>query len=590
MSYMNFISIIVGIVFFLMLIKGSIENGPWTILVLLFIIISMIKDKKKKTRKKATYKTKKKKVKISKSSTKINDVELNLNNYKNSYKNEPTNQTKQLIKDKNILTKIRQMKTMSTSNTKSSINSSTKLFYLQGLFMDDVVDDYNVNIPCEYNMPTYNHLNVYQLRSYFSWRTFIRQNEFKETQISYVYLYIYELINKIGIKNDIDGLNKLLDIWHYYRQYDSKLDIYLSNWLKDYYIINNLKINYESIEREYPIKIPNEQPIINEILLGNYEQKIEFYDKNSDYHILKSKLMEHKYSFIVEMVIPIILKNLDKYFSMSGYSFNEILFGSIKRVDWKIFEGAIYYHNPIIKDFNFTLNTTEKYFKIKDNYYKEIFVDSPYYKALMGYILKNIDITLRECFKISRNLKINNSMLDNILKQDKDLYNFLTDGKIVDIINVTIKKYLIENKTKISNIINAKRKKDIVIDSKKFDSIRASSNRVQEKLIVEEEQNIQTIIEEKQEIINNSNDIFENLITNLNNVELEFIKKIIKSENRNDLIKFSKDNDILYEIMIENINSKALETIGDNLIEDNDNETIIYDEYIETIKEELGGK
>lgn len=592
---MNFISIIVGIVFFLMLIKGSIESGPWTILVLLFIIISVIKDKKKKTRKKTTYKTKKKKNKVSKPVTKINDkslsdINLNSSNYKNSYKNEPINQTEQFFKDKKILTQIRQMKTMSASNTKSSIHSSTKLFYSQGLFMADVVDDYNINIPCEYHLPTYNHLNVYQLRSYFSWRTFIRQNEFKETQISYVYLYIYELINKIGIKNDIDGLNKLLEIWNYYRQYDSKLDIYLPNWLKDYYIINNLKINYKLIEEEYPIKILNNQSIISEIMLGNYEQKLEFYDKNSDYHILKSKIMEHKYSFIIEIVIPIIFKSLDKYFNMSGYSFSEILFGSIKRVDWQIFEGAIYYHNPTIKDFNFTLSSTEKYFKIKENYYKEIFVESSYYKSLMGYILKNIDIILRECFKISRNLKINNSMLDNILKQDKNLYNFLTDGKIIDIINVTVKKYLIENKTKINNVINDKRRKDIVIDSKKFDSIRASSNRVKEKLIVEEEQNIQTIIEEKQEIINGSNNIFENLITNLNNVELEFIKKIIKLENRNTLIKFSKDNNILYEIMIENINGKALETIGDNLIEDSGNETIIYDEYIEAIKEELGGK
>ena len=44
---MKFVSVIVGVVFFLMLIKGSIESGPWTILVLLFIIGSITKDKKK---------------------------------------------------------------------------------------------------------------------------------------------------------------------------------------------------------------------------------------------------------------------------------------------------------------------------------------------------------------------------------------------------------------------------------------------------------------------------------------------------------------------------------------------------------------
>lgn len=594
---MKFVSIIVGIVFFLMLIKGSIESGPWTVLVLLFIVISMLKDKKKKTKKRLTSKKRKPNVRVSKKETRQNvktlsDIELNSNNYKNTYASEPINQTEKFFHDKNALGQIRQMKAMTVGsvNVTSPITKASRLFYLQGSFMDDFSDDYNINIPCENNIPTYNGLNVYQLRSYFSWRTFIRKNEFKPTQISYVYLYIYELINKIGIKNDIDGLNKLLEVWHYYRKYDPKLDNYFPIWLKDYYIINNLRIDYKTLEEEYPAKIENNQKIINEIILGNYENKLNFYDEESDYHILKSKIMEHKYSFIIEMIIPIIFKSLDKHFNMSGYSFNEVLFGSVKQIEWEPFKWAIYYHNPIIEDFNITLNENEKYLKIKDNYYKETFVKSPYHKALMGYILKNIDITLRECFRFSRSLKINNNMLDSILEQDEKLYAFLINGKIIDIINITIKKYLIENKTKINNIINEKRKQDIVIDSLKFASIRASSNRVQEKLIVEEQEEIKPIIEEKkEEVINESNDIFENLITNLNAAELEFIKKIINLENRNNLIKYSKENNILYEIMIENINSKALDSIGDNLIEDYGDEIIIYAEYIESIKERLGG-
>lgn len=592
---MKFISIIIGIVFFLMLIKGSIESGPWTILVLLFIIISMIKDKKKKRRKKS----KTKKISSQKNNyiekqkhLKFKDIELKPSNYKNSYTSETINQTEQFLKDKKVLSQIRQMKTMTASNVNSLSPSAkvAKLFYLQGAFMDDFSDNYNINIPCENNTPTYNGLNIYQLRSYFSWRTFIRKNEFKPTQISYVYLYIYELINKIGIKNDIDGLNKLLEIWQYYRKYDLKLDTYFPNWLRDYYIINNLRIDYKALETEFPVRIEDDQKIINEIILGNYENKLKFYDRESDYHLLKSKIMEHKYNFVVEMIIPPIFKNLDKYFNISGYSFNEVLFGSVKRIDWEPFKWAIYYHNPIIADFNFTLNENEKYLKIKDNYYKEIFVKSSYRKPLMGYILKNIDITLRECFKISRGLKINNNMLDSILNYDEKLYAFLINGKIIDIINITIKKYLIENKTKINNIINEKRKKDIIIDSEKFDSIRASSNRVQEKLIIEENEEIKPIIEEKkEEVIKESEDIFENLIANLNSVELEFIKKIINLNNRNNLINYCKENNILYEIMIENINNKALDLIGDNLIEDYSDEIIIYAEYIEKLKERLGG-
>ncbi len=591
---MKFISIIVGIIFFVMLIKGSVENGPWTILVLSFIIASMIKDKKKKRRKKS--KTKKMPNKRTNSIEKINnikfkDMELNPSDYKNSYTAEPINHTEQFLKDKKVLSQIRQMKTMSISNlnTTSTQEKASKLFYLQGTFVDDLTDNYNINIPCEFHTPTYNSLNIYQLRSYFSWRTFIREGDFRPTEISYIYLYIYELLNGIGINNSIDGLNKLLEIWHYYRKYASKMDLYLPNWLKDYYIINDIKIPYQDLEVEYPIKPKNAQALINEIILGNYENKLKFYDCESEYHILKSKIMEHKYSFIIEMVIPTIFANLDKHFNMYGYAFNEILFGSIKRIDWEPFKGAIYYHNPTIRDFNVSLNENEKYFKIQNKYYKEIFVKSSYYNSLMGYILKNIDITLRECFKMSRNLKINNNMLDDVFKNDKKLYEFLTNGKIIDIINITIKKYLIENKTEINNIITEQRKKNIIIDSNKFNNIRESSNRVQEKLIIEEEGEIKSIFKEPEEIVNGSNDIFENLIASLNKAELEFVKKIVALDNRDNLINYCKENNILYEVMLENINSKALETIGDNLIEDYGDEIIIYAEYIESVSQELGG-
>ena len=37
--------------------------------------------------------------------------------------------------------------------------------------------------------------------------------------------------------------------------------------------------------------------------------------------------MEHKYAFLIDMVIPEVFKNLDKYFNSQNYSFNKILLG-----------------------------------------------------------------------------------------------------------------------------------------------------------------------------------------------------------------------------------------------------------------------
>lgn len=582
---MKFASIIVGIYFVIMIIKGSIDNTFYTLVVLAFVLYGILKKKKTKrkykkisSKKNNTTKLKNNKVNETFNSYKIDPKKFN----QNKYTNEPVNQTEQFSIEKKKISRLRQMKALSASN----VTDTNKLFYLQGTFMDDYVDNYDINVPCNKNNPVYNNLTIYQLRSYFSWRTLIRNKLYKQTEQSYVFLYIYELLNKIGVKNEIDGLNKIIDLWQNYRVFDNSFDKYLSNWVKDYYIINRINIDFNLIEEEFPIKNNDNLEDISEILIGNYENKLEFLDSISNYHILKSKIMEHKYSFLINLVIPEIFKNLDKYFSENNLSFVNITFGKFKKKYWHVYENAIYFNNKLEIDFVFKFKNLETYYRKGNNYYKETFELSQYSKCIVGYILKNIEITLRECLKFSKNLKVNISSLDE-LSSNAELYSVVTDKKFNMIINNTIKKYLIEHKTEINNIITKEKKEEIVIDANKFNEIRKSSSRIQEKLIVEEENYLEKEEQIEIEIINSSQDIFKNLIDNLNTVELDFLKKIVNNEPRNNLIDYSKQNNILFEIMIENINKVALETIGDNLIEDNSDEIIIYAEYIDSLKEKL---
>lgn len=582
---MKFASIIVGIYFVIMIIKGSIDNTFYTLVVLAFVLYGILKKKKTKRKYKKISSKKNNTTKL-----KNNKVNQTFNSYKiypkkfnqNKYTNEPVNQTEQFSIEKKKISRLRQMKALSASN----VTDANKLFYLQGTFMDDYVDNYDINVPCNKNNPVYNNLTIYQLRSYFSWRTLIRNKLYKQTEQSYVFLYIYELLNKIGVKNEIDGLNKIIDLWQNYRVFDNSFDKYLSKWVKDYYIINRINIDFNLIEEEFPIKNNDNLEDISEILIGNYENKLEFLDSISNYHILKSKIMEHKYSFLINLVIPEIFKNLDKYFSENNVSFVNITFGEFKKKYWNVYENAIYFNNKLESDFVFKFKNLETYYRKGNNYYKETFELSQYSKCIVGYILKNIEITLRECLKFSKNLKINISSLDE-LSSNAELYSVVTDKKFNMIINNTIKKYLIEHKTEINNIITKEKKEEIVIDANKFNEIRKSSSRIQEKLIVEEENYLEKEEQVEIEIINSSQDIFKNLVDNLNNIELDFLKKIVNNEPRNNLIDYSKQNNILFEIMIENINKVALETIGDNLIEDNSDEIIIYAEYIDSLKEKL---
>ena len=90
-----------------------------------------------------------------------------------------------------------------------SFHQKCKNFYLQGMFMKDYEDDYP--FPGQFSMyfPTYHDLNHRQLRGYFSWRKDVRHGVFRAIPTSAAYIYIFELINGIGVSSAEESVRKL---------------------------------------------------------------------------------------------------------------------------------------------------------------------------------------------------------------------------------------------------------------------------------------------------------------------------------------------------------------------------------------------
>lgn len=114
-------------------------------------------------------------------------------------------------------------------------------FYHQGQMVADYEDDYDQLHELHHYYPDYHCMNVHQLRTYFTWRTQLRRGNFTVTSTSYAYVYIYELLNNIGVKNPQDGFSHLQ---HFLARcvpsYDQRMHDYLTQWLKDYVIYYGL--------------------------------------------------------------------------------------------------------------------------------------------------------------------------------------------------------------------------------------------------------------------------------------------------------------------------------------------------------------
>ena len=68
-------------------------------------------------------------------------------------------------------------------------------------------------VPFMTYFPTYDSMDSQQKSWYFYWRTEIRKGHFINTDLSYIFIYIYELLSGIGWTDATEGYDKLNTIW-----------------------------------------------------------------------------------------------------------------------------------------------------------------------------------------------------------------------------------------------------------------------------------------------------------------------------------------------------------------------------------------
>lgn len=89
-------------------------------------------------------------------------------------------------------------------------------------------------------MPQYDQMNRAQLAWYLYWRDNVRAGKYLATDYSYIFLYLFEIIN---LPEDIpprEGQRMLCEIWRQYRDTYPLLNRYLADWICDYSLIHQL--------------------------------------------------------------------------------------------------------------------------------------------------------------------------------------------------------------------------------------------------------------------------------------------------------------------------------------------------------------
>lgn len=94
--------------------------------------------------------------------------------------------------------------------------TAAKAFYEQALFMADYEEDAPIVGFMSY-FPSFRDMSVPQLRSYFAIRRQLRLGKFPDVSLSYIFVYVYETLMKVGVNTAEEGYEILSEINEAYR-------------------------------------------------------------------------------------------------------------------------------------------------------------------------------------------------------------------------------------------------------------------------------------------------------------------------------------------------------------------------------------
>ena len=471
---------------------------------------------------------------------------------------------------RNLFYAMRQIARNTTAYTDHS-----KIFYEQGQFMKDFEDDYPEIVPFSSYFPYYQRLGYEQLRTYFTWRTNVRNGNIAATSTSYAFIYIYELLNLIGVTSPEEGLRQLMTFWQSFRIHDPEIDGYILPWLKDYHIYYPLSHSFQDFVAQHQLMMHYPAVFGYE---STKQNSFDLFAGISKYNIKKSVFYHDETHEIMNDCFYFILDHLRKLFQEKGQCFEDLIFYPLsKEVAWTPFNRALFYPTYQQADREVALTKKEGY-QCKDSQwrYKSVMLTENG-RQLVGYIMKEMEAALRKVVKFKYKLTARLTVCD-----DQSLAAFARMGiHLPELIGEYVKAFYTEFTRKI-----------ITVDVGHLQQIRAEALQTQEKLIVPEEaehhmlepqqpmkQDILAPVPSAQEkVAPNPWSEFKNALTS---VELEALTVLLDDKSLKD---FAMKKLIMLEVLVDGINEKAMDCIGDTLLE-LDQIVIIYHEYKENLME-----
>ena len=277
------------------------------------------------------------------------------------------------------------------------------LFLNQAKLLEFYKDDYEGEYISHCYYPTYDLLSNRELRSYFAWRTKVRNGDIQPSCSSFAYLYLYELINGIGTGTPVEGLHKMDDFAAAYKEYESSLMNYYANWRKSYIIYYNLSDSFlggeeREGEEAHMAVLDSAQEQTDDAIAAAVKQLAPGW-------LNRSKFYKTHQTDMDKVIVQVLRRMHQHYSTRSKRTFSEQLFGSRETHSVDLFCYAVFC-DPLRHENSRYYITDSHYYECRNGYWTETscFIDSHKRRKLEN-LMKTIDASLRVALNDGKPIK-----------------------------------------------------------------------------------------------------------------------------------------------------------------------------------------
>ena len=482
------------------------------------------------------------------------------------------------------------------------------LFYKQAKFVEDFTDDYSEYESFSMYYPYYQHMGYKQLRTYFTWRSKVRSCHYPKTSLSYVFLYIYELLSGVGAQNPAEGLDKLVALWTAYGEQYPAINKYLPGWFKDYHIYYTLPQSFADFVNAY-----NLQKYYPELFLFEFDiqHSLDLWNNISNYKIIKSKFYNDGNELLLKECFYAVLNGIKTFCFTRNTRIEDLFIYEIsKGVFWDPFRQALFHPWLNQPNHQVTMPNAEIYYCYNNLWTADIPIHHSGRAALAGYIIKKTEACLRQVvkykFKITadhgdvnrsfqklRSLGITLVELDKVIEDAATNFHLETTRTIVTVNRDNLTRIRKEAMGTQDMLIvpegSAANLPSPVLNSDKPDELVHESIPAPTPLPKPDAPDLPEPQTASDGWANDWADGWIGLGSALTTAEREALHLLSQSDSDGiiagtDIKALADKNGIMLEVLADSINEKAVDHIGDNILE-MDETMVIYEEYREKIME-----